>query len=156
MRITLIQLGKTRFAYLQEGISDYHKRIRHYINFEEITISDLKNSKNLSATEIKKREGEQMLNLIDKTTFLVLLDENGKQNSSVEFASYIMKSINSGRDIVLFIGGAYGFSDEVYSRANDKLALSNMTFSHQLVRLIFAEQLYRAMTIIKGEPYHHI
>jgi 23S rRNA (pseudouridine1915-N3)-methyltransferase len=155
MRITLIQLGKTRFAYLQEGISDYHKRIQHYINFDEITIPDLKNSKNLSSAEVKKKEGEQILKLIEKSAFLVLLDERGKQSNSEEFAEFVQKNMNSGRDIVMLIGGAYGFSEEVYARANDKISLSKMTFSHQLVRLIFAEQLYRAMTIIRGEPYHH-
>ncbi len=155
MRITLIQLGKTRFSYLQEGISDYHKRIQHYVTFEEVTLPDLKNSKNLSVFEIKKKEGEQVLKLIEKAAFLVLLDERGKQNSSEEFAEFLLKNMNSGRDIVLLIGGAYGFSEEVYSRANDKISLSRLTFSHQLVRLIFAEQLYRAMTIIRGEPYHH-
>jgi len=155
MRITLIQLGKTRFSYLQEGISDYHKRIQHYVTFEEVTLPDLKNSENLSVSEIKKKEGEQVLKLIEKAAFLVLLDERGKQNSSEEFAEFLLKNMNSGRDIVLLIGGAYGFSEEVYSRANDKMSLSRLTFSHQLVRLIFAEQLYRAMTIIRGEPYHH-
>jgi 23S rRNA (pseudouridine1915-N3)-methyltransferase len=155
MQIKLIQTGKTRFAYLQEGISDYHKRIRHYINFEEITIPDVKKSKSLSIAEIRKKEGEQILKLIDKADFLILLDERGKQSSSEEFAGFIRKNMNSGRDIVLLIGGAYGFSEEVYLRANDKISLSKMTFSHQLVRLIFAEQLYRAMTIIRGEPYHH-
>lgn len=155
MRITLIQVGKTRFPYLQEGISDYQKRIEHYVNFDEITIPDLKNTKNLSITEVKKKEGDQILKIVDKSAYLVLLDERGKQYSSEEFADFIKKSMNSGRDIVLLIGGAYGFSEDVYSRANDKISFSKMTFSHQLVRLIFAEQLYRAMTIIKGEPYHH-
>jgi 23S rRNA (pseudouridine1915-N3)-methyltransferase len=155
MQITLIQIGKTKFSYLQDGISDYQKRLKHYINFEEVTIADLKNAKNLSSAEIKKKEGEMLLKLIDKAAFLVLLDERGKQSSSEEFAEFIRKNMNSGKDIVLVIGGAYGFSEDVYSRANDRISLSKMTFSHQLVRLIFAEQLYRAMTIIKGEPYHH-
>lgn len=155
MQITLIQTGKTRFSYLQEGISDYQSRLKHYINFEEITLPDIKNAKSLSFAEIKKKEGEQLLKIIDKSSFLILLDEKGKQSSSEEFAEFIRKSMNSGRDIVLVIGGAFGFSEEVYNRANDKISLSKMTFSHQLVRLIFAEQLYRAMTIIKGEPYHH-
>ncbi len=155
MQITLIQTGKTRFPYLQEGISDYQSRLKHYINFEEITIPDLKNAKNLSVSEIKKKEGEQLLKLTEKSAFLILLDERGKQSSSEEFAEFIRKNMNSGRDIVLVIGGAFGFSDEVYARANDRISLSKMTFSHQLVRLVFAEQLYRAMTIIRGEPYHH-
>jgi len=155
MQITLIQTGKTRFSYLQEGISDYQNRLKHYINFEEITLPDIKNAKSLIFAEIKRKEGEQLLKLIDKSAFLILLDEKGKQSGSEEFAEFIRKSMNSGRDIVLVIGGAFGFSEDVYNRANDKISLSKMTFSHQLVRLIFAEQLYRAMTIIKGEPYHH-
>jgi len=155
MQITLIQTGKTRFAYLLEGINDYHKRILHYIKFSEITIPDLRNTKNLSFAELRRKEGEQILKIIDKSAFLVLLDERGRQSSSEEFAEFVKKNMNSGRDIVLVIGGAYGFSEEVYARADDKISLSKMTFSHQLVRLIFAEQLYRAMTIIRGEPYHH-
>jgi 23S rRNA (pseudouridine1915-N3)-methyltransferase len=155
MQITLIQTGKTKFAYLKEGISDYYKRIQHYINYSEITIPDLKNVKNLSVAEIKKKEGEQAMKLIDRSAFLILLDERGKQSSSEEFAEFIRKNMNSGKDIVLLIGGAYGFSDDLYARANDKISLSKMTFSHQIIRLIFAEQLYRAMTIIRGEPYHH-
>jgi len=155
MQITLIQTGKTKFSYLKEGISDYYKRIQHYINYSEITIPDLKNVKNLSVAEIKKKEGEQALKLIDRSAFLILLDERGKQSSSEEFAEFIRKKMNSGKDIVLLIGGAYGFSDDLYARANDKISLSKMTFSHQIIRLIFAEQLYRALTIIRGEPYHH-
>jgi 23S rRNA (pseudouridine1915-N3)-methyltransferase len=155
MQITLIQVGKTRFAYLQEGISDYQKRLTHYLNFEEITIQDLKNVKSLNSAEIKKKEGEQVLKIIDKNAFLILMDEKGRQYSSTEFADFITKSMNSGRDIVMLIGGAFGFSEDVYLRANDRISLSKMTFSHQMVRLIFAEQLYRAMTIIRGEPYHH-
>jgi 23S rRNA (pseudouridine1915-N3)-methyltransferase len=155
MRITLIQIGKTRSACLLEGISEYHKRIKHYINFDEITIPDLKNSKNLSFPEIRKKEGELVVQHFERSAYLVLLDERGRQTSSEEFADFIQKNMNSGRDIVLLIGGAYGFSEDVYTRANDKIALSKMTFSHQMVRLIFAEQLYRAMTIVKGEPYHH-
>ncbi len=155
MKITLVQVGKTSFGYIREGIIDYHKRIGHYVNFEEITIPDLKNTKSLGVSEIKKKEGESILKLIDKSVRLILLDENGKQSDSVQFAEFISKNMNSGRDIVFMIGGAYGFSEEVYSRADEKIALSKMTFSHQMVRLIFAEQLYRAMTIIRGEPYHH-
>jgi 23S rRNA (pseudouridine1915-N3)-methyltransferase len=155
MQITLIQTGKTKFAYLKEGIGDYYKRIQHYINYNEITIPDLKNVKNLSVAEIKKKEGEQAMKIIDKSAFLVLLDERGRQSSSEEFAEFIRKNMNSGKDIVLLIGGAYGFSEELYARSNDKISLSKMTFSHQIIRLIFAEQLYRAMTIIRGEPYHH-
>ena len=155
MHITLIQIGKTKFTYLQEGIHDYHKRILHYIDFKEITVPDLRNAGKLNIAEIKKKEGEKVMKLLRKTDFLILLDERGKQFNSEEFSGIIQKSINSGRDIVFLIGGAYGFSDGIYSRTNDQVSLSKMTFSHQIVRLIFAEQLYRAMTIIRGEPYHH-
>jgi len=155
MKITLIQTGKTRFNYLQEGISDYQKRLSHYINFEELTLPDLKDKKNLSIEEIKVQEGTQLLKRFTPSDFVILLDKNGKSFSSMELANYLQKRIISGRNIVLVIGGAYGFSQEVYNRANEKISLSKMTFSHQLVRLILVEQLYRAMTIIKGEPYHH-
>lgn len=155
MKVTLIQTGKTRFDYLHEGISDYQKRLIHYISFEEHTLPDLKNRKNLTMDEIKVREGEQLLKKCKSIDFVILLDENGKSYSSVELANYINKKIDIGRDIVLVIGGAYGFSQEVYRRANEMISLSRLTFSHQLVRLILVEQLYRAMTIIRGEPYHH-
>jgi len=155
MKITLLQVGKTKFKYLSEGINDYHRRIRHYVNFDEVTIPDLKSTKNLSPAEISKKEGEQILKMLERQSYLVLLDERGKQTDSVELAEFIRKNMNSGREIVCVIGGSYGFSQEVYQRANESISLSRMTFSHQLVRLIFAEQLYRAMTIIRGEPYHH-
>ena len=155
MKVTLIQTGKTRFDYLNEGISDYQKRLKHYINLDELTLPDLKNRKKLTVDEIKDREGEQLLKKCKPVDFVILLDENGKSYSSVEFADYLHKKFTIGRDIVLVIGGAYGFSQEVYRRANEMISLSRMTFSHQLVRLILFEQLYRAMTIIRGEPYHH-
>lgn len=155
MKITLIQTGKTRFNYLNDGISDYHKRINHYISFNELTLPDLKNRKNLSVDEIKIREGEQLLKRCKPIDFVILLDENGKTYTSVELANYLHKKITNGRDIVLVIGGAFGFSQEVYGRANEMISLSKLTYSHQLVRLILVEQLYRAMTIIRGEPYHH-
>lgn len=155
MKVTLIQTGKTRLSYLNEGISDYQKRLSHYLSFDELTLPDLKNRKNLSVEEIKVREGEQLLKNCKPVDVVILLDEKGKVYSSVELAGYLQKKINIGRDIVLVIGGAYGFSQEVYRRANDMISLSRMTFSHQLVRLILVEQLYRAMTIIRGEPYHH-
>ena len=155
MKITLIQTGKTRFDYIQEGISDYQKRLRHYITFEELTLPDLKDRKNLSIEEIKVREGAQLLKKCKSLDFVILLDENGKSFSSMELANYLQKRIVSGRNIVLVIGGAYGFSKEVFKRADETISLSKMTFSHQLVRLILLEQLYRAMTIIRGEPYHH-
>jgi 23S rRNA (pseudouridine1915-N3)-methyltransferase len=155
MKITLIQTGKTRFNYLNEGIIDYQKRLTHYINFDELTLPDLKNRKNLSVDEIRIREGEQLLKKCKPVDIVILLDENGKSFSSVELADYLLKKITIGRDIVLVIGGAYGFSQEVYQRANEMISFSRMTFTHQLVRLILVEQLYRAMTIIRGEPYHH-
>jgi 23S rRNA (pseudouridine1915-N3)-methyltransferase len=155
MKVTLIQTGKTRFNYLHEGISDYQKRLNHYLRFDELTLPDIKNRKKLPVDEIKVREGEQLLKNCKPIDFVILLDENGKSYSSVELANYLLKKISIGRDIVLVIGGAYGFSQEVYKRANDMISLSRMTFSHQLVRLILVEQLYRAMTIIRGEPYHH-
>jgi 23S rRNA (pseudouridine1915-N3)-methyltransferase len=155
MKITVIQVGKTKFPYLQEGINDYQGRLRHYTGFEEITLPDIKNAKNLSPAELSKKEGELILRAAGRSAWMVLLDERGIQRNSVAFAEFISRNMNYGRDIVFVIGGAYGFSNEVYERANEKISLSGMTFSHQLVRLIFAEQLYRAMTIIRGEPYHH-
>lgn len=155
MQIKVIQTGKTKFQYLQAGIEEYQARLKHYINYEEITIPDLKNTKNLGPAEIKKKEGELQLKIMDKSDYLVLLDEAGRKYNSEGFAGFIQKQMNSGRDIAFLIGGAYGFSEDVYTRANNKISLSEMTFSHQLVRLVFAEQLYRAMTIIRGEPYHH-
>ncbi len=155
MKITLIQTGKTKFSYLQEGISDYHKRINHYISFEELTLPDLKVRKKLSVEEIKFREGEQLLKKCKSLDFVILLDENGKSFSSLEMANYLQKKIITGRNIVIVIGGAYGFSSEVYKRANEMISFSRMTFSHQLIRLFLVEQLYRALTIIRGEPYHH-
>ena len=155
MKITFIQTGKTTSGYLKEGICIYHERIHHYVNFEEITIPDLKNTKNLTFDVIKNREGELIIKNLKATDYVILLDEKGKISNSLEFAEFIQKKIIYGKDIVFVIGGAYGFSQEVYKRSNELISLSKMTFSHQMVRLIFAEQLYRAMTIIKGEPYHH-
>lgn len=155
MKVTLIQTGKTRSDYLHDGISDYQKRLSHYISFNELTLPDLKNRKNIPVEEIKIREGEQLLKKCKPADFVILLDENGKSHTSVELANYLQKKITIGKDIVLVIGGAFGFSRDVYNRADDMISLSRMTFSHQLVRLILAEQLYRAMTIIRGEPYHH-
>ena len=156
MKVTLIQTGKTRSDYLHDGISDYQKRLSHYISFNELTLPDLKSKKNIPVEEIKLREGEQLLKKCKPADFVILLDENGKNYSSVELANYLQNKITAGKDIVMVIGGAFGFSGEVYRRANDMISLSRMTFSHQMVRLILAEQLYRAMTIIRGEPYHHV
>ena len=156
MKIKLIFIGKTSFKYIGEGISIYEKRIKHFTDFEIITIQDLKNTKNLKAEQIKQKEGELILKNITKKDFLILLDEKGKNYSSIEFSNFISKKINSGIKQVFFVvGGAYGFSQDVYNHSNSLLSLSKMTYSHQIIRLFFVEQLYRAFTIINGMPYHN-
>lgn len=156
MQIKLIVVGKTNKKYLIEGEDEYEKRLKHYIRFEEDVIPELKKVKNLSESEIKEKEGKLILSKITNADYLVLLDENGKEYNSVGFSKFLQKQLNSGvRKVVFVVGGAYGFSDEVYSRSNAKIALSQMTFSHQMVRLFFKEQLYRGFTILKNEPYHH-
>jgi len=156
MKIKLVVVGKTDDKYIAEGIKKYFNRLKHYITFEYSELPDIKNSKNLSQEQQKKLEGEMLLKQLQAGDFVVLLDEKGKTFTSREFASYIEKKMISGTKRVVFIvGGPYGFSDEIYAKANDKISLSKMTFSHQLVRLIFFEQIYRAMTIIRNEPYHH-
>lgn len=156
MQVELIVIGKTNTAYLQTGINEYVDRLKHYVPFSLTLIPDIKNVKSLSKEQIKSKEGVLVLKNIEKSDLLLLLDENGKSYTSLGFSQYLQSLMLSGRKKVVFvIGGAYGFSDEVYQRANAKVALSKMTFSHQMVRLIFVEQLYRAMTILKGEPYHH-
>lgn len=156
MKICLMVIGKTDEDYLKKGIEIFMKRIPHYISFEMKIIPDLKNSKNLSEEQQKEKEGELIRLQLTSSDELFLLDEQGTESSSVEFARFLEKKMISGiKRLVFVIGGPYGFSGNVYSRANGKLSLSMMTFSHQMVRLIFVEQLYRAMTILKGEPYHH-
>jgi len=156
MKATLILIGKTEAAYLKEGIKVYTERLKHYLNFEMIEIPALKNTKSLTADQQKEAEGTLILSKIASTDELWLLDENGKQYSSEGFAEVIERKMNGAtKNIVFVVGGPYGFSSKVYQSATAKLSLSAMTFSHQMVRLIFTEQLYRAMTIIKGEPYHH-
>ena len=156
MKISLITVGKTDIAWVRQGLDMYVSRLKHYAPFEVIEIPELKNVSALSKEQIKSKEGELVLKYLKPADDLILLDEHGKELRSIEFAKYLEdKMISSGRDIVFVIGGAYGFSPEVYERANGKISLSKMTFSHQIVRTIFAEQLYRAFTIIKGEPYHH-
>ena len=156
MKITLIQIGNTDEKYLKEGIEKYLSRLNHYCKFELETIPDLKNIKNLSLELQKQKEGELILSKIEKSDFVVLLDENGKEYNSVRFSDFLQKRMNTGMDLIFVIGGPFGFSTEVYERANSKLALSQMTFSHQMVRLFFIEQLYRGFTILKGEKYHHL
>ena len=139
-----------------EGLGVYTSRLKHYITFDLVEIPELKNVSALSREQIKSREGELILKALKPSDEVILLDERGREYRSVEFAAELEKKLSrGGRDIVYVIGGAYGFSDGVYARADGKLSLSKMTYSHQLVRTIFAEQLYRAFTIMKGEPYHH-
>ncbi len=156
MTIKLLAIGKTDNKQLQQLIDDYMKRLSHYIKFNLEIIPDLKNTKNLTEAQQKQKEGELILNKITASNVLVLLDENGKQLDSVNFSNYLQKHMNSGvKQLVFAIGGPYGFSQEVYNKAKGKLSLSKMTFSHQMVRLFFIEQLYRGFTILKNEPYHH-
>jgi 23S rRNA (pseudouridine1915-N3)-methyltransferase len=156
MKVQLICVGKTERSYLKEGESEYLKRLKHYCSFEKIEIPELKNAKKMSEDQIKAEEGKLILAKVDRSTQLILLDENGKSFNSVGFSKFIQKKFNQGgKSIVFVVGGAYGFSEEMYARANGKISLSEMTFSHQMVRLFFIEQIYRALTILKGEPYHH-
>lgn len=156
MKICLLVIGKTDEEYLRKGLDIFTRRIPHYILFEMKIIPDIKNSKNLSEEQQKDKEGELILQQVTSSDEVFLLDENGMEASSVEFARFLEKKMLSGlKRLVFVIGGPYGFSPSVYARANGKVSLSKMTFSHQMVRLIFTEQLYRAFTILKGEPYHH-
>ena len=155
MKTELILVGKTVNKHFNAGINDYVERIGHYMPFSITTIPEQKNTKNLSESQQKEREGELILKQIQPTDTVVLLDEHGKEFRSIEFADWIQKKHNTARRLIFVIGGPYGFSNDVYERANEKISLSQMTFSHQMVRLIFTEQIYRACTIIKGEPYHH-
>lgn len=155
MKITLLVVGKTTDTHIELLIQEYQKRLAHYIPFNIQVIPELKNTKALTPEQQKQTEGELLLRTINSSTDLVLLDEHGKEFRSIEFADYVQKRMSSGRDVVFVVGGPYGFSEAVYQRANGKISLSKMTFSHQMVRLFFVEQLYRAMTILRGEPYHH-
>ncbi len=156
MQVRLIAVGKTIKKYLLEGEQEYEKRLKHYIRFDEVIIPELKKVKNLSEAEIKEKEGELILSKLETSDYLVLLDENGKEYNSVGYSQFLQKQLNSGvKRVVFVVGGAYGFSELVYKRSNQKIALSKMTFSHQMVRMIFKEQLYRGFTILKNEPYHH-
>ena len=156
MNIKLLAIGKTDDKQLLQLIDEYKKRVGFYIKFDLEIIQDIKNVKNLSEIQQKEKEGELIIKKIQPTDLLILLDENGKQHSSVEFSDYLQKIMNAGtKQLVFVIGGPYGFSEEIYNKANGKISLSKMTFSHQMVRLFFIEQLYRAFTILKNEPYHH-
>lgn len=156
MKIKLITIGKTDEPYLIEGIEKYINRLKHYVSFELIVINDVKIGKKNNAELQKEQEATQILLKINATDVLILLDERGKELNSVDFSEFIQKKLNAGTDLVFVIGGPFGFSEGVYQRASSKVALSQLTFSHQMVRLFFVEQLYRAFTILKGEKYHHL
>lgn len=156
MKITLLAIGKTNAKYLQEGIEQYTKRLSHYIPFELKILPDVKTTKTLTTDKQKEMEGEMFMSAIQQGDWVTLLDERGKEFTSRDFASYIdKKMITIPKNLIFIIGGPYGFSKAMYDRANEKLSLSKMTFSHEMIRLFFVEQIYRAMTILKGEPYHH-
>ncbi|MEI6488744.1 MAG: 23S rRNA (pseudouridine(1915)-N(3))-methyltransferase RlmH [Bacteroidales bacterium] len=156
MKITLLVVGRTTERYFTEAIDEYKNRLKHYIPFDLEVIPELKNTKNLSETQQKEKEGELILKQIQPGDYLVLLDERGKEYSSIKFAQFIEKKTHSvSRRLVFVVGGPYGFSEKVYDTAQEKLSISKMTFSHQMIRMIFLEQIYRAMTILNNEPYHH-
>lgn len=157
MKVTLLVVGKTTDSHIVALIDDYKRRLTHYLPFEMVVIPELKNAKNLTEEQQKQQEGELILKAVGKgaTAHVVLLDEHGCEYRSVAFADYLQKRMSAGQDIIFVVGGPYGFSPEVYARANAKISLSQMTFSHQMVRLFFVEQIYRAMTILRSEPYHH-
>lgn len=156
MKICLLVIGKTDAKFFIDAIAEYEKRLGHYISFEMQIIADLKNTKSLTIEQQKNKEGELILKKLEPTDYVVLLDEKGKEYSSVQLSSYIEKKTHTvNKQLVFVIGGPYGFSIDVYNRASEKISLSKMTFSHQMIRLIFIEQLYRAMTILNNEPYHH-
>lgn len=156
MNIKLIAVGKTDNPALQQLISTYEKRLSYYINFELQLLPDIKNSKSLSEEQQKIKEGELILSYVEPSHHFILLDERGKEYTSIAFADELQKKMNTGiKQLTFVIGGPYGFSQAVYQRANSKLSLSKLTFSHQMIRLFFVEQLYRSFTILRNEPYHH-
>jgi len=156
MNVKLITIGKTSVSFLIEGEAEYQKRLKHYMRFERIDLNDLKTSQKTSQKEIRKKEGDLLLSKLTPNDIVVLLDEKGTQMNSIQLAKWFEKKTVSGaRNVVFVIGGAFGFDNAVYDRANEKISLSNLTFSHQMVRLFFLEQLYRISSILKGEKYHH-
>lgn len=156
MKIKLLAVGKTDDKNLNQLIELYQNRLKHYVKFEIEIIPDIKNAKNLSEAQQKEKEGDLILSKLQNTDQLILLDDKGKQYTSIEFSSFLQKKMNSGiKQLVLIIGGPYGFSEAVYKKASGKLSLSKMTFSHQMIRLFIVEQIYRGFTILRNEPYHH-
>ena len=157
MKLKIILVGKTEEDYLKHGIDKYQKRLKNYLTLEIIEIPALKNTKKLSIEQQKAKEGELILQKVEKSDLMVILDEKGKEFSSMAFSKYFQTKMNSGiKSLCFIIGGPYGFSSEVYSVAQQKIALSKMTFSHQMIRLLLFEQCYRAMSILRNEPYHHV
>lgn len=156
MHVTLLCIGKTGKAFLEEGEKEYLKRLSHYLSFELKVLPDVKQAKSLSEEQIKQKEAEMILEKIQATDTVFLLDENGKTFDSVGFSRFMQEQFNrGGKQLFFLVGGPYGFHSSIYARAQGKISLSSMTFSHQMIRLFFIEQMYRAMTILKGEPYHH-
>ena len=156
MKITLAVIGKTEVGYVRQGIEEYVKRLQHYVTFDIRYISDVKGTRNMSEAQQKVAEGKALLAILETSDHVVLLDEHGTERTSVEFSQWMQRRMASGsKRLVLVVGGPYGFSPEVYDRANEKISLSKMTFPHELVRLVFVEQLYRGFTILRHEPYHH-
>ena len=157
MEICLLSIGKVSTSWIQDGIAVFESRLGRYIKYSPLVLSDIRNAKNLSIDKIKEEEGKLILENLLPSDFIVLMDEKGQQFTSVSFSEWIQKQMNSGRKRLIFIiGGPYGFSSSVYERADYKIALSKMTFTHEMAKLILTEQLYRSMTILKGEPYHHV
>jgi 23S rRNA (pseudouridine1915-N3)-methyltransferase len=156
MKLTLVQTGKTVETYIREAVAVYEKRIAKYARFETLTLPDIRNAKNMPPSVLKEKEGEKMLEVMRPDDMVILLDDKGKEFTTLQFASFLTERMMSSKKRILFvIGGAWGFDEKVYERADHKMSLSRLTFSHQLVRLLFAEQLYRALTVIAGDPYHH-
>lgn len=156
MKIILLVIGKTNSKELISLFEDYEKRLSHYIPFQFMVVPELKNTKNISMEEQKEREADLLLKQMDNQDEIILLDDKGKEYTSLAFSTFLeKKAVSSVRNLVFVVGGPYGFSERVYQRANGKFSLSKMTFSHQMIRVIFIEQVYRAMTILRGEPYHH-
>jgi len=156
MKVVFVVIGKTDTGYMIDAIEEYKNRLSHYLPFEMIVIPDIKNVKNLSENQQKEKEGELILKTIQAGDHLVLLDDKGKEFTSMQFSTYLEKKMHTiSKRLVFVVGGPYGFSDAIYKTAKEKVSLSKMTFSHQMIRLIFIEQVYRAMTILHNEPYHH-
>jgi 23S rRNA (pseudouridine1915-N3)-methyltransferase len=156
MNITVLMIGQTSEAFVNEGYTLFIKRLKHYIKIKEVVIPDLKDRKHLNPEQVKEKEAIAILEKINTANFAVLLDEHGKEFSSVEFAGFLQKTMNAGtRELLFIIGGAYGVAESVKQKVDFTVSLSRMTFTHQFIRLLFAEQLYRAMTILKNEPYHN-